>query len=289
MHLFPELAKAAITPLANQLGLTLPATALGIIEIANAHMERALRVISVERGHDPRDFTLLSFGGAGSLHAVDLARRLRIPQVLIPPYAATLSAFGMLAADVIKDYTQTVMLPGSTPAIDLQVSISQLMDRASKEIQAEGFEDENIQLEPALDMRYQGQSYELTVPFSENFVTDFHEIHRQTYGYQRPEANLEIVNFRVRATGTVSSPQIMAQPLVSPDPSAAYLEDRSVVMESHQEKLVPFFKGEALDPGNSIPGPAIIIRDDTTILIGPQDKAHVDRLLNLWIEVNSEN
>ncbi len=115
MPLFPDLAEAAITPLAHQMGLTLTETALGILEIANAHMERALRVISVERGHDPREFTLLSFGGAGSLHAADLARRLRIPRVLIPPYAATLSAFGMLAADVVKDYTQTVMLPGGTP------------------------------------------------------------------------------------------------------------------------------------------------------------------------------
>ena len=134
MPLYPELAENAITPLAEQLGLSLTETALGIIEIANAHMERALRVISVERGYDPREFTLLSFGGAGSLHAADLARRLRIPQVLIPPYAATLSAFGMLAADVVKDYSQTVMLAGNTPINNLQSKISPLLERAHQEI-----------------------------------------------------------------------------------------------------------------------------------------------------------
>ncbi len=120
MPLYPELAEAAISPLAAHMSLSLTETALGIIEIANAHMERALRVISVERGHDPREFTLLSFGGAGSLHAADLARRLHIPRVLVPPFAATLSAFGMLTADVVKDYTQTVMLPGNTPNLNIK-------------------------------------------------------------------------------------------------------------------------------------------------------------------------
>jgi len=289
MLLYPELAQAAIAPLADKLGFSLTATALGIIEIANAHMERALRVISVERGYDPHDFILLSFGGAGGLHAVDLARRLHIPRVLIPPYAATLSAFGMLAADVIKDYTQTIMLPGSTSSHDLQSFITPLLDRGYAEIQAEGFGAENIQLEPALDMRYRGQSYELTIPFSQDFATVFHKAHQHTYGYQRPEANLEIVNLRVRATGLVKSPRITPKPMTSPDPAAALIEYRQVIMESNLEIPVPFYKGEILNPGNLITGPAIIIRDDTTILMGPQDKARVDRLLNLWIEINLRN
>ncbi len=102
--------------------MTMEKAALGVVAVSNAHMERALRLISVERGHDPRGFTLLSFGGAGGLHAADLARGLGIPSVLVPPLASTLSAFGMLAADVIKDYTLTVMLPGSTPVGDLHDS-----------------------------------------------------------------------------------------------------------------------------------------------------------------------
>ncbi len=287
MSLYHELAEAAISQLADQLSLPLMDTALGIVEIANAHMERALRVISVERGHDPRTFTLLSFGGAGSLHAVDLARRLRIPQVLIPPYAATLSAFGMLAADVVKDYTQTVMLPGDTPISELQSQTSILMERATREIQAEGFTDSRICLEPALDMRYRGQSYELPIPFTEQIAESFHEIHRQTYGYQRLGAELEIVNLRVRGVGLVASPQISAQPLGSTDPSSALIEYRAVVLAANQKDEISFYHGEALQPGNLIPGPAIIVRDDTTILIGENDMAKVDAFSNLRVEIGA--
>jgi N-methylhydantoinase A len=289
MPLYPALSKEAIQPLADELGRSLEETALGIIEIANAHMERALRVISVERGYDPQDFSLLSFGGAGSLHAADLARQLQIPRVLIPPYAATLSAFGMLAADVVKDYTQTVMLPGCTPFSKLQRQISALLERAHSEIAAEGFVDELIRYKPALDMRYRGQSYELTIPFGEDFEADFHEQHRQTYGYHRLEADLEIVNLRVRGTGLVTPPQLEPQPLGKISPSKALIEDRLVMLEPDQQNSVPFYQGEKLKPGNQIPGPAIVIRDDTTILIGSQDKAHVDGFDNLWIEITSRS
>jgi N-methylhydantoinase A len=287
MPLYPELAEAAISPLAEQLGLSLTETALGLVEIANAHMERALRVISVERGHDPRQFTLLSFGGAGSLHAADLARRLHIPRLLIPPYAATLSAFGMLAADVVKDYTQTVMLPGNTPTADLQVLIANLLERAQSEIKAEGFTVENIRLEPSLDMRYQGQSYELAIPFTETFVEDFHESHHRTYGYLRSEADLEIVNLRVRGKGLVPPPQILAQPLEAADPSPALIEHRLVVMEGGQQTAIPFYQGEALKHGNTIPGPAVVLRADTTILIGASDSASVDPYLNLIVKIET--
>jgi N-methylhydantoinase A len=287
MLLHPELAEAAISPLATQLGLSTTETALGIIEIANAHMERALRVISVERGHDPRQFTLLSFGGAGSLHAADLARRLRIPRVLIPPYAATLSAFGMLAADVVKDYTQTVMLAGDTPFENIQSKINILLERAYHEIKNEGFSDNMIRLEPTLDMRYRGQSYELLVPLTKNFVKDFHERHHQTYGYLRPEADLEIVNLRVRGIGQVDSPKITAQPIMGADPSNALIEYRPIVMEKIGKMDIPFYQGETLKHGNIITGPAVILCNDTTILIGQTDKAFVDPFNNLSMEIGS--
>ncbi len=160
-------ARAVMSKLAGKLGLTLEQAALGVIAVSNAHMERALRLISVERGHDPRRFTLLSFGGAGGLHAADLARGLGIPSVLVPPLASTLSAFGMLAADVIKDYTLTVMLPGSTPVPDLSARLDVLAERGRREILSEGVSSDRICIECFLDMRYRGQSYELIVPFSE--------------------------------------------------------------------------------------------------------------------------
>jgi N-methylhydantoinase A len=291
MPLYPELAEIALSQLGIQLNLDSQQIALGIIEIANAHMERALRVISVERGYDPSDFTLLSFGGAGGLHAVDLARRLRIPQVLIPPYASTLSAFGMLAADVIKDYTQTVMLPGEIPLAELTTKINPLVKRGRQEIQDEGFTLEAIQIEAYLDMRYRGQSYELMIPFldgtnsGENFRNRFHQEHHRTYGYQRPEAALEIVNLRVRAIGKVNPPPLDFQPFQGEDPSIALMNYRPVVF-MHGEQKVPFYWGERLEPGNLILGPAVVVRRDTTILISPGDSGRVDRLKNLILDVS---
>ncbi len=287
MPLYPQLAEAAIAPLARQLGLTLEQTALGIIEIANAHMEHALRVISVERGHDPRQFTLLSFGGAGGLHAADLARRLHIPRLLIPPFAATLSALGMLAANVVKDYTHTVMLPGQVSWSDLQARMEPLLRRGLQEIYCEGFSDEKILLEPALDMRYRGQSYELTIPFSENFSADFHEAHRQTYGYARREADLEIVNLRLRATGVVVAPQITAHPPGEADPAQALIGLRPVNIGSGDPIPIPFYRGESLKPANRIQGPAIIARDDTTIFVPPNDCAKVDSYYNVIISIGA--
>jgi N-methylhydantoinase A len=294
MPLFPERSRQALVNLGNDLGLNPVEAALGVIEIVNAHMERALRVISVERGFDPRDFNLLSFGGAGGLHAVELARRLEIPHVLIPPTASTLSAFGMLAADVVKDYTQTVMLPGDTPIHEISAALDPLANRGFTEIQYEGVFPDDIRLEKFLDMRYTGQSYELTVPWllsGEGANHDFHEIHRTTYGYANPEAPLEIVNVRVRASGKGKTPPIPAAPFGDADPGIALWEYRPVVlpgsgaMDQVFFSDIPFYRYEYLHPGMIIPGPAIVIRSDTTILIGVHDEALVDSLLNLVITI----
>jgi N-methylhydantoinase A len=257
-----------------------------MVEVANVHMERALRVISVERGHDPRQFSLLSFGGAGGLHAADLARRLGIPRVLVPPLASTLSAFGMLAADVIRDYTQTVMLPGTTPVEELAVRLEPFAERGRREVQAEGVALPDIHLQSSLDMRYRGQSYELSVPFGPDPVEEFHHLHAQTYGYARPEALVEIVNLRLRAVGSMPPPELTPLPLSGPDASAALFDRREVVF-SGAVPLTPFYRGEALLPGNRLNGPAIIVRSDTTILVGPSDFASVDAYGNLWIDIKS--
>lgn len=288
MELFPELAEKAISDLGRKLHLDPYQTALGIIEIANAHMERALRVISVERGYDPHDFTLLSFGGAGGLHAADLARRLNIPQVLVPPYASVLSAFGMLAADVIKDYSQTVMLPGDSPTVKISGHLKPLVERGRQEIQAEGFSAQEIYIEEYIEMRYQGQSYELTIPFDLDFVERFHHVHHNTYGYHRPCAQLEIVNLRVRATGRVPDPRLSVQEPSGSDPAQALIDFREVILPKGVQ-TTPFYRGEALHPGNILQGPAIVVRSDTTIMIGAEDQAIVDPLSNLVISVASNS
>ncbi len=286
MPLYPEHAEAAITPLARRLGLSPIETALGIVEIANAHMERALRVISVERGRDPREFTLLSFGGAGGLHAADLARRLGIPKVIISPYASTFSAFGMLAADVIRDYTQTVMLPGDTPLEELQERFAPLLVRGQDDLLNQGIPTERVQLHSQIDLRYRGQSYELTVPFEADFRERFHQAHTRAYGFARPEAALEIVNLRLRAVGRQPAPKLDPLPNAGPDPVAARLDTRAVV---YPQGIIeaPFYRGEALQPENRLSGPAVIVRADTTILLGAEDHAVVDPFLNLHIHVEA--
>jgi N-methylhydantoinase A len=285
MKLDEKAAHQSIETLANELHLHPEKAALGIIEIANAHMERALRVISIERGHDPRHFSLLSFGGAGGLHAVDLARGLNIPTVIVPPQAATLSALGMLMADVVKDYSLTVMLPGDSPISEINKLLTALNQQGQKEIASEGIPKKNITVEPSLDIRYHGQSYELTIPFTPDFLDIFHQAHNELYGYANSSGEVEIVNLRVKAIGQVEKP---ALPFLSSSPledsSFAILHEKKVLFSSGQQKT-RFYAGDKLKYGNVIKGPAIILRPDTTILIGINDTAQVDQFANLIITI----
>jgi N-methylhydantoinase A len=286
MALSTECARRAIEPLAEQLNLSLTETALGIIAVVNANMERALRIISVERGYDPRDFTLLSFGGAGGLHCSNLARRIGAPRVCIPPIASTLSAFGMLVSDIVKDYTQTVMLPGDAPGELIAAALAPLVERGLYEIAAEGMAQKDIVIERLVDIRYLGQSYELSIPLSDHLHTDFDIHHQRTYGYCRPESPVEIVNLRVRATGKVSKPGIKPQyPVNTPglDPINGI---RNVFLSTTPTPL-PLYQGEYLPPGSLFYGPALIAREDTTILIEAGDICQTDEYGNAWIDVRS--
>ncbi|MCP4424386.1 MAG: hydantoinase/oxoprolinase family protein [Chloroflexi bacterium] len=286
-------AARALENLARQInlppkpGLTLAQTAaLGVIQIANAHMERALRVISVERGYDPRDFSLISFGGAGGLHACDLARSLGIRRVLSPPGASTLSAFGMLTADVVKDYVQTVMLDGAVSRGEVAERLRPLTQQGRREVMAEGIPANNIILQQELDMRYRGQSFELSVPFTDDFIADFHRAHEQTYSYNHPQAAVEIVNVRVRAIGRVTRPPLPQAELGSADPAAALLGYRPVVLDEGHAADVPFYLGEKLRPGHVVRGTAVIIQKDTALLIPSGDRAEVDAFFNIIVVIN---
>ena len=291
MPLNMERARWVMQRLGQPLGLDPVQTALGILEVVNAHMERALRLISVERGYDPVDFTLLSFGGAGGLHACDLARRMGLPQVLIPPFASVLSAFGMLAADIVKDYSQTVMLPGDTPPPLLADLFSPLQSSACQDLRAEGLPENDITIQTLFDMRYQGQSYELTVPWSSpeaNFLESFQNAHQAAYGYSLPAAPVEIVNLRLRAVGHVQPIPLPVHAHSDPSPEHALFDQRPVFLASSPPRLLPLYQGESLRTGNRIPGPALIVRRDTTIFIGETDSALVDPFLNLTITIGPE-
>ena len=203
MELDPGKADAALAALAKKAqlhpvsGLSFAQTAaLGVIQVANAHMERALRVISVERGHDPQDFILVSFGGAGGLHATDLARAMGIPRVFVPKGASTLSAFGMIAADLLKDYVQTVMLPGDTSLEELEQRFEPLVERGMEELRGQGVPANRVSLYREMDMRYVGQGYEISVPLNRDFECTFHDLHKKRYGHSSPGIPVEVVNLR---------------------------------------------------------------------------------------------
>ncbi len=276
MRLDADRSYRAISDLSSRVGLDPVAAALGIIDIANAHMQRALRLISLERGYDPRQFTLLSFGGAGGLHAAHLAASLGIRRVLVPLHASTFSALGMLAADVLKDYSQTVMRTGTVTARELDDLFEPLIARGRQDLLSEGISDGDLRIVPYLDIRYRGQSYELTVPYSSEFTGSFHTAHEVRYGYSRPEAEIEVVNIRVKAIGHVTPPPLynsqdqyelkaaLSQKDRYPAPILGY---RDVCIHEGWQK-VPHYKSEDLLPGMQIMGPALVVCPDTTLLVG---------------------
>ena len=227
----------------------------GIIALANSHMVQALRKISVEQGHDPRDFTLVSFGGAGPLHACELAQALQIPRVLVPNFPGALSAYGILLSDMTRDYSRTVMLKAGHPA---------LLDLAPH----------------ALDMRYQGQGYELRVPFTSDYVNDFHKLHEQRYGYSDPTREIEIVNVRWRVTQETEKPALPQFPLQSGEPSG---KPTRIYANGNWQAGKVYQRAE-LHAGESFRGPAVITEYSATTYLPPASTARVDEWLNLILE-----
>ncbi len=274
---------------AEQTGLTPTALAQGVISVANAVMEKAIRVISVERGFDPSEFTLFSFGGAGGLHAVDLARLMNIPTVMIPKNPGTLSAMGMLMADVIKDYSLTVMIeqaPGLFHKLDQ--CFAPLIATGLEELGAEGFDPESVIIEQYLDMRYKGQSFELMVPFDPDYEKSFHRLHEKSYGYASRNKAVEIVNIRLRARGVSEKPAFAPEPFLGQDPdAAAFVGKRQVIFDSVPQDTDLILRA-LLGHGNRIPGPAIVLEYSATVVIPPGALGEVDNFGNLIITCNSK-
>jgi N-methylhydantoinase A len=196
MPIDPKRAEQAVGRIAKQLGTSVKKAAEGIIRVANANMERAIRVVSVERGYDPRDFALAAFGGCGGLHACEIAEELGIETVIVPQHAGVLSALGMLMADSVRDYSAGVL-----GVKDLEREFASLERRARKE-------SPNAEIERSADLRYKGQSYELNVPWPKG---DFHKAHERMYGYAAREREVEVVTLRVRAREARSAFKVPAR------------------------------------------------------------------------------
>jgi len=264
--------------------------ARGIVAVANATMERALRVISVEHGRDPRDFSLVCYGGAGGLHAADLARALGLKQVIVPRDPGAFSALGVLCSDVVREVSQSVLMSvppaaaGTTFQRTTEARFRQLESAARSELRSQGFAGQ-INIARSLDIRYLGQSYELNVPLTGGFREAFHKEHERAYGHAQPESALEIVSLRVRltiktvrTTGTVGrvgkaarrgSPS-MPRPLAT---KPAGFETGMV--------LTKFYDRESLSSGSKFTGPAVVFEYSSTTVVPPDYTCHVDRMRNL--------
>jgi N-methylhydantoinase A len=262
------------------------AFAQGIADVANAVMQKAIRVISVERGHDPCDYALVAFGGAGGLHACELAAALEIPRVLVPCFPGALSALGILRADVTKDLSHTVRLEirsAGKELAELRHAFAKLETEGRKQMRAEGFSDDAVKIHRSLDMRYSGQSYELSVPFAANFITAFHRAHEKRYGYFDRARPCEVVNIRARFTGQTPKPTL---PKLRPGGSnpAAALVSKSAALFHGRRKLTAIYDRSKLCAGNCIPGPAIVTEYSATTLIPLEWSGRVDRNGNLILE-----
>ena len=258
----------------------------GIIRIANTQMENALRVISLEKGYDTREFTLVTFGGAGGLHACDLARSLLIPRVLIPQHPGALSAIGILRSDLVQDASQTDVM--STAAADLIPELGKKLDSLVGQVEAkmaeQGFESKEIELEKSVDARYLGQSYEINTPFSDSLVEDFHQLHEQFYGYCNPKLPVETVNLRVRGRARYSLPALPTFPLESPESAAeAVVQEKQIVLNG-EPVPAKFYARHKLKAGSFVPGPAVIVEYSSTTLVPDDYQATVDGYLNLVLE-----
>ncbi|WP_432738170.1 hydantoinase/oxoprolinase family protein [Maridesulfovibrio sp. FT414] len=286
MALETEKLNSTMEAMAAKAGLSPVELAEGILDIANTNMERAIRVISVERGFDPREFTMFSFGGAGGMHCAFLAKLLSIPRLFIPNNPGILSAVGMVMADVIKDYSLTVMRnQHNCGAEDLEELFAPLEAQGRADLAGEGFADADIVVERFLDMRYQGQSFEIIVPFSGDWIEEFSKLHKQNYGYRNDNKTVEIVNIRLRTKGMPVKPEVPeAGELVSGmDPEALIGTTETVFDSKRMETRI--LNRDLLRPGNRVDGPAIIIEYSSTLVIPPFAKGTVDAYGNLIFDI----
>jgi N-methylhydantoinase A len=271
--------------------LSLEQFSAGVVRVVNANMERALRVVSIERGYDPREFALAAFGGAGGLHACELAETLSIPTVVIPARPGALSAFGILVSDVVKDYSRTLLLriSGRWPQATLQKEFRKLESTARKEFRAERWRGAP-HFERSLDLRYRGQGYELNTPATGNVAARFHEEHQRRYGYHHAQREIELVTLRLRARLRTPQPKALAKfptARIGRNCSAAAKPvERASVFFDNKTVTTPVFERGDLSLGSAMTGPAIITEYSATTVIPPGKKFWLDAAENLLIKIH---
>ena len=288
-------AQGLMGSLAAGLGLGEQQAALGILRVVNANMERAIRAISLERGYDPRAFTLVPFGGAGPVHGCELAQELGIPRVLIPARPGILSALGVAIADVVKDYSRTIMLRGDDLDRErLEEEFHGMEGLARAELEQEGLPSDRMTARRFLDVRYVGQSFELTVDYptsrgsrtSEGLaraISDgFFRAHLQRFGYADRAEPVEIVNLRLKLDLAVDKPDLQLEPGKESGLTQAEIERVAVVFREG-EMETPLYDRDLLSVGDRITGPALVVQLDTTTVVPPGWQGDVDAYGNLLL------
>ena len=290
-----DLSGEAIGRLAHKLDLSMMQTAQGIVSVVTANMARAIRVISVQRGHDPRDYTLIAFGGAGPLHAARLARELDIRRILVPRNPGILCAMGLLLTDLRADFATTRLAPLARETLhQIETAFAALDRQAEAWFAQEHIDAEARRLTRTVDMRYAGQNYELAVPLPEGPVStatldllarSFADAHERMYGFVAEGEPVQLVTFRVEAIGLVRKATLKAEPLASEDATNAIREHRQVwIAEEGRSVPCPIYERDRLKAGNNFVGPAIIEQMDATTFILPGMIARVDVFSNLILE-----
>jgi N-methylhydantoinase A len=258
--------------------------AAGVVRVVNANMEKAIRVVSIERGHDPRQFSLVAFGGAGAMHACELAHALRIPRVIVPAYPGALSALGILISDVVKDHSRTILLrvaSGAAFSAQLDPIFAELKRNIASELKKEDWQGTAV-FEPSCDIRYRGQGYELNLTYSADVLKRFHAEHKRRYGYSSPERDVEIVTVRMR--GRVASPEKLSRLKIQEEQGKLKAAPAMVHFAGRRYKtqIIP---RSSIQKGKTHRGPAIITEYSATTVIPPGLAYRKDRAGNLLIEL----
>lgn len=294
MQLDVDGARGAIERIADAIGLSLEATAEGIVRIANANMSKAIRAIVLERGLDPRDFVLMGFGGGGGMHTAAVMVELGIPRGLVPANPGALSAIGMLVSDFRHDRVRT-MVRGleDVDLSELDTIFGDLAADASAPLLSEGFTAEAIDVQRSVDLRYVGQEYHLRIPcdgeLSSAQMSDaFQAEHARVYGFTTPEAPVQLVNLRVAAIARTPSPSL---PMAAARPAGSVLETdvRPVYFADDGWVDTTIVKVVDLSGGDVLEGPAVVEDPRSTMLVLPGQRAEVDELLNLHLLADGAN
>jgi len=285
--------------IAAPLGMDTIEAAYGIFRLVNTNMADATKVVSVERGHDPREYALVAAGGAGAIHGSKIAENVGIPKVIVPKAASVFCALGMLESDLKHDYVRTLWMPFDAVDLDnLNLIFEEMQALARQTLETEGIPQDQIRIERGMDLRYLGQHHEVPVTLPPGWITletlpdikdIFHRAHERLYMYSEPDSPLESINVRLTATGMIDKTPLTPWSSDGKDASQAIKGNRQVYFgEAGGWVDTRIFEGSKLMAGNEISGPAVIEEVTTTILLCPNDTAQIDKLGNVIITVNGK-